>query len=57
MSKYIEIVDFIEKNNIQFFSDLLDYAAANRLDWFMILCSENGCAFFSYYLFGKENEV
>lgn len=42
--KYIairEMMEFIQNNDIKIFADLLEYAAANKTDWFISLCDNS----------------
>lgn len=44
-----EMMDFCSANSIYAYSDLLEYASTNRLDWFRILC-DSGTVVMKEYL-------
>lgn len=47
-----EMIDFCKENGIIIYSDLVDYAADNRDDWFRVLC-DNGTYVVKEYLKSK----
>lgn len=44
-----EIIDYVRKNDIYSFSDLLDYCSQDHMDWFRVLC-DNGTIVIKEYL-------
>lgn len=48
-----EMRNYIVENNIVSYSDLFDYCAENRFDWFRVLC-DNGTVVIKEYLKSRE---
>lgn len=47
-----ELMDFVGLNNISSYAELLEYCAANRMDWFRCLC-DNGTYVMKEYIKSK----
>ncbi len=39
-----DMIDYINENDVLFFSDFIDYACVNKFDWFKALCDNESYA-------------
>lgn len=51
-----EMISFVKEERILFFSDLLEYAASNREDWFKLLC-DNSAYIMKEYIWSYNRAI